>query len=333
MSVVKQMLSDLAQRETKVFPSARMGTLRSFFYRWQSLEVLSLSLLLLAAFLSMFVRHYLHQVAQVEKHMIVAPVSQVLPHSQISALPSFPIWHSSLAQIDFPNVTLVDAPTVASDNMSDNTTPAAYLQQAEPGFTTSNTMDVSNANLADVTYAAAKDAFDAGDEATAISKLREALRQYPDHKSARILLVKWLLTHQETGAAQQILQTGLNLSPSYAPFAEMLARIDLQQDNATGALAVLKSAHPPVADNPDYYAFMAELETQADQAVNAIKLYTELLQLDEHHGSWWVGLGIALEQAQNNKDAIEAYTQASQQADLSTTLQDYVKSRLAVLNG
>jgi MSHA biogenesis protein MshN len=73
---------------------------------------------------------------------------------------------------------------------------------------------------------------------------------------------------------------------------------------------------------------MAALYQRQGQPALAEKLYSQLLALQPNNATWWMGLGIALENMGNRTLAMEAYLKAGQSGRLNPELKMYAQTRV-----
>src|SRR3990167_667145 len=165
----------------------------------------------------------------------------------------------------------------------------------------------------------------------AIEQLVSILKADPSYRDARVSLVALLMDRGSTSRARRLIDEGLSLLSDYAPFLELKARILAQEGQVAQAILLLQQASPPLAENPDYYALIAALYEQINKNVLAIKLYRELLSVNAHNGSWWFGLGVALDKSGNLKDAVQSYTRAITEGHLNSASIAYLQNRLQVI--
>lgn len=181
-------------------------------------------------------------------------------------------------------------------------------------------------------YQKAQQALDNSDDDVAIAQLRMILQRQPTDLHARALLASVLLSDNDASQADSVINAGLQRMPHYAPFTNIKARILMQQGQYARAIGVLNQATPELDQNPDYYALLAALYQQSQKYMLAAQLYHQLVHFDPANGIWWMGLGIALESAEKNNAALEAFQHALKGVGLSPSTKAYVQQQVDKLS-
>jgi MSHA biogenesis protein MshN len=144
-------------------------------------------------------------------------------------------------------------------------------------------------------------------------------------------VVSLLLKKGELSQVQQILNKGLEEQPNYVPYIKLKAEMMVQQGQISDALKLLLNYPPDIQEDTDYYAFIAALYQQNGQHRMAKEVYEKLLTLKPNNSTWWMGLGISLENMGDRRQAIEAFQMASRDASMNTEIKAYLESRLSEL--
>jgi len=131
--------------------------------------------------------------------------------------------------------------------------------------------------------------------------------------------------------AVNLLEEGLQLQPQRSSFRLMLARIFVQQQQLTQALAYLEGASPEIAGHVDYYAMQAGLAQRLDRQQLALTSYQRLLRYEPSRARWWLGYAIANDKLANYAEALSAYRQAQLVGQLSANSSEFVASRITQL--
>lgn len=161
--------------------------------------------------------------------------------------------------------------------------------------------------------------------------LREALTHYRRHHGARELLASLYIKSGRYVEAGSLLKAGLALAPGHALYAKLYARVLLKQEQPNQAIAILEQQPPMPGVDSEYYALLAALYQRTDQHLKAAATYRDILRVNPRQGSWWIGLGISLEQLEKYNEARAAYQRAKESTPLTENLKEYVDKRLAVL--
>ena len=171
----------------------------------------------------------------------------------------------------------------------------------------------------------------AGKMQQGLKMLEEIINTQPDFDKAREALVIVLLKQGATVEAENILETGLSISPEYVPFIILKAHNLVNSGNAAGALRLLQSVTPSVKTHIAYYGFVAALYLQQGQYAAAEKIYQRLVFYQPSYGRWWLGLGVAYESLGQDNLALEAYKQANSLGGFSIDAQAYLANHMEQL--
>jgi MSHA biogenesis protein MshN len=166
----------------------------------------------------------------------------------------------------------------------------------------------------------------------AINELSQFLEKQPGFNPARELLITLLLKQGNIVQAQEEINFGLQKKPVNPKYIQMKAQILVDSGQIKEALNVLQSATPPFEDNLEYYSLIAALYQRQNKFDLAEKLYDRLIHQQANNSIWWMGLGIARESLEKNREAIEAYQKANTDS-LSPELKVYVETRIHALQG
>jgi MSHA biogenesis protein MshN len=161
--------------------------------------------------------------------------------------------------------------------------------------------------------------------------LRGSLVADAAHEPARQTLVALLVEQRRMDEAVAVLQEGLNLHPANSDFSMLLARILVDRQDVSGALAVLQKYAPAAGTRADYHGFSAALHQRMGQHREAIDEYQTALRLSPQSAVWWVGLGISQEASGRRKEALESFRRARASGSLNGELLAYVDQRLRQL--
>lgn len=161
--------------------------------------------------------------------------------------------------------------------------------------------------------------------------LREALQYYRQHHRARELLAGVYIKSGRYVEAAALLKEGVALAPQNSLFAKLYARVLLKQDKPAQAIAVLEHQPPPLGVDSEYHALLAAIYQQANYHLKAAATYRDLLRVNPRQGSWWIGLGISLEQLEKYTEARSAYERARNSPVLPKNLKEYAAKRLNAL--
>jgi len=185
--------------------------------------------------------------------------------------------------------------------------------------------------LAENAYREAVRALQQGRKAEARRGFEQALRLDAKHADARQALIAVLLEDGESDEALRYARAGVELDARQVGWAMIVARLQLERADLSGALETLERARPHGAGRGDFLAFHAALLQRAGRHKEAVEQYAGALQRMPQNGLWWMGLGISLQAEQRNDEAREAFERAKDANTLSPELVAFVDQRLAQL--
>lgn len=170
-----------------------------------------------------------------------------------------------------------------------------------------------------------------GKAAEAISGLELAVQLDTHHASARQALIGIFLEQDRRDEAQRHAREGIQLDPSQAGLAMILARLQLEKGELGSAIETLERSLSYASDRPDYQAFLAALLQRDGKHKQAAQHYLQALQHAPQNGVWWMGLGISLQADRRTPEAQEAFKRAKATNTLSPELSAFVEGRLVQL--
>lgn len=354
MSLINQMLKDLDKRgsgagETESSASPiRAVPERSGSSRWLVFIVLLLAVLGAAAAWHLWQRpaapavtaHSPIQSADVEPVLAIPAANQVQstsnnkPSGDTVLGKQAPIIVLPATRQDQPGV-LVRAKQVQSEPTLSRVLPvlpapkrvAAYSEAGGQG------KEVTSLQQAENAYGEAISLLGAGHKSEAIAVLESVLSMNPGHAAARQTLVGLLLDGKRTDEAARKLEEGLKRDPAQSGMAMILARIQVDKNDAKTALATLQRSLPFAAQKPDYSAFMAALLQREKRHQEAITLYAQALNKRPDNGFWWMGYAISLKADNRPAEARQAFIRAKDSNQLSPELQAFVEQEISRFGG
>lgn len=142
-----------------------------------------------------------------------------------------------------------------------------------------------------------------------------------------------LLESGDTAGAEALLREGLAIAPGDAAMARVLGHILLSRNDASAAVAVLRTAAPTVDTDPDFHALLAAAEQRSGDHESAVRRYRELLDTKPGEGAWLVGLGISQQALGDAKAAADSFLQALADPALPAPLHDFAMQRATQVKG
>ncbi len=161
--------------------------------------------------------------------------------------------------------------------------------------------------------------------------LRNALSLYIPHIKAREMLAGIYIKSGRYIDAAELLSEGVKVVPEYPLFAQLYARVLLEQSNPQLAIKILEQGSARMKVEPDYYALLAATYQRVKNHKKAVDIYLRLVKVRPAVGVWWLGLGISLEKSGKNQEAVEAYQRAQKTGSLKAGLAKFTNNRVSAL--
>lgn len=181
---------------------------------------------------------------------------------------------------------------------------------------------------ADADYRKAVAALNQGRLPEAVEGLRGALRQDGLHAAARQLLFKLLVEDKRFDEAGELLQQGLQAQPAQIAWAMSLARLQVDRGDLPAAWQTLQRSLPAAAESADYQGFAAHVLQRLGRGGDAVGHYQAATRLAPGEGRWWLGLGLALDAAEQPAEARDAFLRARASGTLNADLVAIVDQKL-----
>jgi MSHA biogenesis protein MshN len=231
----------------------------------------------------------------------------------------------SIVPAPAPAVTTAAVPPAAAESAPRQRTDFA------PGSINKQSRPDSPRERADVEYRRATAALSQGRADEAEEALRAALAEDATYDGARQTLVGMLVEQKRVDEAKKLLQDYLASRPNHLGFAMLLARLQLDRGDGTGAVTTISRTLPYAGDNADFLGFAAALLQRAGRHPEAAEQYRAALRVKPDAGVWWMGLAISLQASEHPGDAVDAYKRALSTGSLSPELQAFVEQKIKQL--
>lgn len=193
---------------------------------------------------------------------------------------------------------------------------------------------LNNRQLAEIAYKKGYQFLQQGRMRQGKEYLRKALSLYIPHIKAREMLAGIYIKSGRYINAAELLNEGVKIAPEYPLFAQLYARVLLEQNNPQLAIKILNQGSISAAMNvePDYYALLAATYQRIKNHKKAVDIYLHLVKIRPAAGVWWLGLAISLEKSGKNKEALDAYQRAQKTGSLKAGLVKFTNNRVSALN-
>ena len=259
----------------------------------------------------------------------VTPQPVVAPTAPVAAAPATAVKIAASATP--ANKPAPDTAPIATVKTAASAAPIAKAAVPSVPAVAKTPRPLSAEQRAELAYQDGMRLLQSGRPTAAEPQLRAALASDADHRPARAALAALLINAQHLDEARHVLAQGLELAPTYAPFAKLFARLLIDQGDLVKARSVLERAAPPVAADPDYHALLAALYQRSGLYAQAAQSYRGALQAQPDNGVWWMGLGMALEAQSDRDGALQAYRRAHDSGTLTPEVLRYVETEIAAL--
>ena len=228
----------------------------------------------------------------------------ILPGTKVSGLQMFDKPQPQL-HLELSNAQLTDS------KMSKTPVPVSSQQQLEQRYQQVQQLLASN-NIRE-----------------AITQLHLFIADFPESLQARETLVALLIKENDPHRANNVLMVGMNKNPNHAPFIKLKVRILAGQGRVDAAIKLLQSSVSLfTTEDTEYFALLAVLYQEQGQFIKAAKIYNQLTKIEPQKTIWWVGLGMALENAGKKNAAKEAYQRAYNSSETTPDLVAFLAGKV-----
>lgn len=236
---------------------------------------------------------------------VIAAATQPQP-----AVPRAPVPAAAVAPAPATPVPLAESTVVIDKQEREMTS----MQRAELAFRKGVTqLQESRASAAEVSF-------------------RDALREDQNHMASRQALLGLLLEAKRNDEAEQLLKRALELNPRQPRHAMVLARLEVERGEVTGAINTMVAALPYVQSDPEYYAFLAALLQRESRHREAVDYYRAALRSAPGNALWLMGLGISLRATSQFAEARDAFQRAVETKQLNGEIQAFSERQLRELS-
>ncbi|BBP01379.1 tetratricopeptide repeat protein [Sulfuriferula nivalis] len=325
MSLINQMLKDLEQRQANHADNlGQISTVTLPVKHHRITYVISTIILISAVVLAGILWQQRSQPVIVQTAPVVTPLPAqqgLILTQELSHLP-VPKTPQALPKLAAP---VINTTTVA-------TTTIPALPIAIPSVNTTliskKIEPLTTAQLAENSYRKAVSLMQQGRNEDSINELNQALTLDPHHHEARLTLVGLLIDAKRNTEAEHQLQQALILDPAQSDTTMLLARIQADRGGNAEAIKTLQRGLPNAENQADYQALLATLLDRTGQHKAAVEHYLAALRYAPQSGTWWMGLGIALQADGQADKARTAFLRARATNSLNSELSAYVDQQL-----
>jgi MSHA biogenesis protein MshN len=227
-----------------------------------------------------------------------------------------------------------DAPTQPHVPVAEPVTPPSPIAAADstPAAIDKQMREVSPSERAEIAFRRGVTQIREGRANAAELEFRDALKQDPAHAGAGQALLGLLLDSGRNSEAEELLRKALELNPRQPRHAMVLARLEVERGEVTGAINTMVGALPYVQSDPGFYAFLAALLQREGRHREAADYYRTALRGSPGNGVWMMGLGISLRASNQSAEARDAFQHAIESKQLTPELQEFVERQLRELS-
>jgi tetratricopeptide (TPR) repeat protein len=162
----------------------------------------------------------------------------------------------------------------------------------------------------------------------AITQLHLFVGDFPESLQARETLVALLIKENDRQRANNVLMVGMNKNPKHAPFIKLKSHILAEQGKVDAAINLLQNSAALFTEDTEYFALLAVLYQEQGQFIKAARIYNQLTKIEPQKTIWWVGLGMALENAGKKNAAKEAYQRAYNSSETTPDLVAFLAGKI-----
>ncbi len=204
-------------------------------------------------------------------------------------------------------------------------------QQQNSGDIERTILPLTPLQRAEQRFIEAENEFRLGHQDLAAKGWKEALQIAKDHHKSRGRLSAYLISKGRLVEAQQLLDQGYRIYPNYSPYVLMLARLAVEHGETTRAMLLLEERLAEDDPGAEILAMAAALYQRNGELKKSIDAYQQAIALENGKASWWLGMGISLDQNQEGEPALRAYRKAMLIGGLKATVRDYLQGRIKLL--
>ena len=228
-----------------------------------------------------------------------------------------------------------DAPTKPPGPVAERVTPPSVPKvaaQSTPAAIDKQMREVTPSERAEIAFRRGVTQIQEGRANAAELEFRDALKLDPSHTGALQALLGLLLDGKRNNEAEQLVRKALEINPRQPRHAMVLARLEVERGEVTGAINTMVGALPYVQSDSDFYAFLAALLQREGRHREAADYYRSALRGVPGNGVWMMGLGISLRASNQSAEARDAFQRAIDSQQLSPELQEFVERQLRELS-
>ncbi len=233
-------------------------------------------------------------------------------------------------------LSAAEAPTEPPAPAAERVTPPPPVPivsaESSPGAIDKQMREVAPSERAEIAFRRGVAQLQEGRANAAELEFRNALKQDPSHTAALQAMLGLLLDSKRNNEAEQLVRKALELNPRQPRHAMVLARLEVERGEVTGAINTMVGALPYVQTDPDFHAFLAALLQREGRHREAVGYYRVALRGVPGNGVWIMGLGISLRAANQLAEARDAFQHAIDSKQLTPELQEFVERQLRELS-
>jgi MSHA biogenesis protein MshN len=212
------------------------------------------------------------------------------------------------------------APEIAA--ASETPIPAAIEKRDRPP---------SAAERADAQFRQGAQAMQQGHMRDAEASFLAAIAEDSGHVPARQALLGVYLESQRKDEAEVLVRDGIKAGNRPTSWVMLLARLEADRGDLTGAVTTMRSHLDIGRQNGDYLSLLAALLQKQGQHKEAVEQYQAAIALGAGKPPWFMGLGISLQALGRRDEAKAAFQRALDSGGLSPDLKVFVERQMAAL--
>lgn len=179
----------------------------------------------------------------------------------------------------------------------------------------------------------AKKRIQQGEVQQAINQLSVFLQAFPKAEHSGILLIETLLAQNNLLEAQRLLQQRRQQFVSSPELRRLQGHWLLLNEQPEKTVNLLIADQPAVKQHIAYYELLALAAQRSAQYALSIDVYKALLQHNDQHAPWWLGLAISEDLSMQQADARHHFKRSIDEGGLGPALREYAELRFRALAG
>lgn len=182
-------------------------------------------------------------------------------------------------------------------------------------------------------FEAAKKRLQQGEVQQAVNQLSTFLQAFPEAEHSSVLLIETLLSQNNLQEAERLLERRRQQFASSPELRRLQGHWLLLNQQPEKTVNLLIVDQPAVKQHIAYYELLAMAAQRSAQYALSIDVYKALLEHNDQHAPWWLGLAISEDLSKQQADARKHFKRSIEAGGLSPALREYAELRFRALAG